>query len=64
MRYTCSAARAGDSTPELAADAQQMRDEIASLKSMWTKLETVANGSKGTGGDSSSAAGPDENDYW
>ena len=41
-----------------------MRDEIASLKSMWTKLETVANGSEGTGGDSSSAAGPDENDYW
>ena len=57
----CSAARRGDSTPELAADAQQMREEIASLKGMWDKLETVA----GEGGDkSSAAAGPDENDYW
>ena len=57
----CSAARGGNSTPELAADAQKMREEIASLKGMWDKLETVAD----AGGETSSAAaGPDENDYW
>ena len=64
----CSAARsdAGDSTPELAADAKQMREEIASLKNMWQKLETVADGAEGGGGSPAggAATGPDEDDYW
>ena len=55
----------GESTPELAADARQMREEIASLKGMWQQLETAADGSKDTAAAAAAAiTGPDEDDYW
>ena len=44
-----------------------MREEIASLKNMWQKLETVADGAEAGGGGSpagGAATGPDEDDYW
>jgi hypothetical protein len=42
-----------------------MRQELASLKGMWDKLETVAHETDGTIGKlSSGAEGPDEDDYW
>ena len=49
----------------------QMREEIASLKNMWQKLETVADGGGdgsgggcGGGGSPRATTGPDEDDYW
>ena len=75
MRF-CRAARgrnrspAGESTPELAADARQMREEIKSIKSMWAKLESsVSEGNEPAQEDAdkeraAEAGAPDADNYW